>query len=632
MRFMHIVRTRSGRYLVILFTVLIFVALLLVDVQRSYNLIPGHSSPDMLRFGFSVFVAIAFLGVGTLVWLFARERWVAFLLFCFSFTVMMAFTLQTGALSGDPFLSAISDSGASLSLALLTTLLLFFPMNLYAISREQAIQSVEMPHVRLRFRLIQGYLLLVWGLCVLVTVQSDVSYFTQLPFPGWSLAIADVYDLIVITGTIATIIITYRRKSSLRERQQLRFFVIGVVASIAPLLILTVLPQLLTAFGLPSAGYVVDSQISTTTVILLPVAFGYSILRYQILAFDRYIQRVVSWTMGVVFLAVLGYGVGVFSSLLFPSSSVFYSGVLISSLVLLAPFSWWLASALSERLFFGEMRHYHQLIDKPDALVRETLDINQATELLTMAAVSAFVTNEICLFVYDRESGHFQLTPALLEGDTRDAARQRLAQQLMEAIQPGGAGERRHAVTQDAHWIKADQLLLRNVDTAKRPLFLSEAVKSEQEQPTGLARFISTSTEVNDPLLVAVHVQGEMIGLLALGERGDHGQYAGPDFEAIDLLLTRYSPLLENARLYEQANRHGAMLNALYGANVSLQRSYQTINEVAIAYATLAAGTARAGADIWLVSGSDGAIEYIDHVGEEPRLPAVNTLQENDWR
>ncbi len=631
MRFIRLIHARPGRSFVVFFTLLIFVTLLVIDAQRSFTRIPGNISPNMLRFGFSMFVVLAFLAVGTIVWLFARERWVAFLLFCFSFTMMMAFTLQTGAQSGDPVLSAISDSGASMSLTLFATLLLFFPVNHYATSHKLATQSEEIPHARLRFKGLRGYLLLIWGLCVLVIVATEFYYLSQTPFPLWSNVISDIYNLTVLTGIIVTIIITYRRKSSSRERQQLRFFVVGVLASVAPLLILTVLPQLLAAFGLPATPYIVDSQISTLTVILLPTAFGYSILRYQILAFDRYIQRIVSWTMGVIFLAILGYGAGVICNLLFLRSPVIYNGVLISSLVILAPVSWWLAGIITERLFFGEMRHYRQLIDKPDALTREMLDINQATELLTMAAVSAFETNEICLFVYDRESGHFQLTPPLLEDDKRDTARQRLAKQLMWAIHPDGVREEHSAVPslQNAHWIKADQLLLRNVNTAKRPLFLSEALKPEQEQPTGLSRFISTSTEVNDPLLAAVHIQGEMIGLLALGERGDHGQYAGPDFEAIDLLLARYSPVLENARLYEQANRHGAMLNALYGSNVSLKRSYQTISEVARAYAAVAADTAKSGVDIWLTSG--GILKYIDHVGDGPRLPDTNAPQESDW-
>src|SRR5579864_3455278 len=253
MQIWRTIRARPGRFLVVLLTLLVFVALLAIDVQRSFTHTSDYFPRGMLSFGFSMFVALSFLGIGVIVWLFARERWVAFLLFSLSFTTMMAFTLLTGTLAGDSVLSVISDSGAALSLTLLATLLLFFPVNHYAISRVQAAQAGSAAHARLSFSLLRGFLLLIWGLCVLSIVQLIFQYFTQSPFLGLLTIISNIFDLIVLIGTLATIIATYRRKSSLRERQQLRFFVIGIIAAIAPLLILTVLPDLLTSLGIPSA-------------------------------------------------------------------------------------------------------------------------------------------------------------------------------------------------------------------------------------------------------------------------------------------------------------------------------------------------------------------------------------------
>jgi signal transduction histidine kinase len=557
MRTWRFMRVRPGRFLVVLLTLVVFVALVIIDAERTFTNIPGTSLSGMVSFGFSIFVALFFLAIGTLVWLYARERWVALLLFSLSFSMMLAFTLQTGAVAGDTVLIIIGDSGAALAPTILATLLLFFPTNRYITSHEHTGQAGAISHTLPRFKWLRGYLLLLWGLCFLSVAQTIFFTATNLPALSFLIIITYVSNLIALTGTIVTIIITYRRKSTPRERQQLRFFVIGVIAATAPLLVLTVLPGLLASAGVPATPYIVDGQISSTPVVLLPAAFGYSILRYQILVFDRYIERAVSWTMGVIFLAILGYGVGVIANILFPSSPRLYNGVLISSLVLLAPVAWWLAHRLTARLFFRDMQHYRRLIEKPGALVRETPGVDEAAELLTLAAVDAFMTSEVCLFVADKNSGYFQLAPPLSEENPHDMARQHLAQRLMAEIERAGAGAQhsKELSFQGAGRLKAGHLLLRNVDKASRPLFLSEAVKPEDQQPRGLARFISTSEVVNDPLLVAVRVQGEMIGLLALGERGDHGEYAGPDFDIIELLLARYAPLLENARLYEQATR-----------------------------------------------------------------------------
>jgi len=106
---------------------------------------------------------------------------------------------------------------------------------------------------------------------------------------------------------------------------------------------------------------------------------------------------------------------------------------------------------------------------------------------------------------------------------------------------------------------------LSNVNNFKRPLLLSEASRPEGELPTGLARYLSTSEAVeNDPLLVSVRAQGKMIGLLVLGPRSDGQPYAGPDFEAIDLILAQFAPLLETARLYQQAHRDALALRDAY--------------------------------------------------------------------
>lgn len=547
MRLLNTIRAKPERFLVALFVFLVFAALLVIDWQSLFLNLPDAAvfSSDVIRFGASTLIALFFLAFGMLVWLFARERLVALLLFCFSFTTMMAFALQTGALSNDPILEAISDSGAALSLTLLATLLLFFPVNHFANLREQILQTRGIFGSHARLKWLQGYIWLIWILTFLLVMSYVLYYiFNMLAISNWKDALASGYPLVILLSIIATIIYTYRHTTKQRERQQLRFFMIGVVGAVAPFLLLTILPQLLAGFGLPLSKFVVDSQISTVPVILLPAAFGYSILRYQIMSFDRYIQRVVTWTIGIILLAVLGYCVALICGLIFAQNAVAYSGVLIGSLLVLAPICWRLAHTLAERSFFNEMRHYRHLIERPDALVRETVDINKAAELLTLSVITIFETSEACLLVFDRESGHFQLAPPLRGDNARDDNRQPLVSQLKATLEPRGTRDSRDEALSYPHadWIDAGQLILRNVNNARRPLFLSEAIKSEDEQPTGLARFISTEDVSKEPLLVAVRVQGVMIGLLALGERGDHGQYAGPDFEAIDLLLTRYSP------------------------------------------------------------------------------------------
>src|SRR5579871_2237103 len=289
MRFVRRVQSRLGRYIVLFFTVLFFTYLLVTDGQTALNVgtINTPFLSDAISFGFSAFIALDFLAVGTLVWLFARDRRIAFLLFCVSLTSMMTFTLQTGTLKGNPILSVMSNIGAALSFALFAFLLLLFPRDYYTLlyRRHELQQKSSGTRWFSLYRLLQGYLLVVGALGIISSINITVFYLHQPKIHSWLFSISYIYYLLVLTGIIATIVASYRHVSQGRERQQLRLFSVGGIVAFAPLLILTVLPTLLSYVGLPTR-YVVNSQISTAMVLLLPAAIGYSILRYQLLVFD----------------------------------------------------------------------------------------------------------------------------------------------------------------------------------------------------------------------------------------------------------------------------------------------------------------------------------------------------------
>src|SRR5260370_33279133 len=95
-----------------------------------------------------------------------------------------------------------------------------------------------------------------------------------------------------------------------------------------------------------------------------------------------------------------------------PARIVFISIVLL----ILGPCAWWLSHVITERLFFSEIVHYRRLIEKPDLLTREPFDLDEASALLTMPAVNAFETQEVCLFVLHEYTRDSRLSP-LLTGD-----------------------------------------------------------------------------------------------------------------------------------------------------------------------------------------------------------------------
>jgi len=637
MKYIQWARARSGRLLAVLLVTLIYFLLLAVDALRFF---PYHMTTlSWVQYGFSAFVALLFLAVGTLVWLYARDRLVALLLFGFSFTTMMTFAVETGAVLNDPLLSLIGNTSSALAVLLFPVLLLFFPQNYFLSSLQASAKSGEQSQPG-RQHYYVPLLLMYLTLLVLssaTVVLDQVFRYFQLSQPvAWLDPIAKGFYLLALMGILATIIVSYRRSSSLRERQQLRIFVSGVILAFAPLLVLTVLPWV---FKLPG----VNSQFSTITLVLLPLALGYSILRYQILVMDMYIRRAAAWMVGAVSLAVLAYVVSAFSSIFLSRDLVAYTFFIVVTMAVLGPLAWWLAHRVTDRLFFSEIRYYRRLIDQPDLLARKTFDISGAAQLITTAAVNAFETQEACLYVLDEDTGRYQLYPPFRDDDLKDDPPRRFVQRLLRAVCPSAPADdevdMHIALTQDAGWLDLPNSILdimECIDFAERPLLLSEASRGDGEGPAGLARYLKTTSPLGgfDPLLAPIRTQGKMIGVLVLGERGDHQQYAGPDFEAIYLIQARFSPVLETARLYAHLNRHAAILDALYSGIAKVGESFESVEEVAVAYTRVAAEAVEAGAETWLYDQSDHQLHHVIHTGAGPQLipPDISlSPQERDW-
>ncbi len=103
-------RMKTKRLIVVGGALLFYLLLIGIDAERTFSYGINTASPFLWTvFGSSVLIALLFLAIGSLVWLYARNRFIASLLFCFSFTMMVTFVVETGATANDPLLSALGD-------------------------------------------------------------------------------------------------------------------------------------------------------------------------------------------------------------------------------------------------------------------------------------------------------------------------------------------------------------------------------------------------------------------------------------------------------------------------------------------------------------------------------------------
>lgn len=535
------------------------VLLLLADALRTYALEGIFTS--LQAFGFAAFVAVMFLAIGTLVWLYARDRVTARLMYGVSCSVMISFALQTAATDGDQFATAVSSSSSSLALLFFALLLLRFPQNMLSVpSREPSSSGWHISLVSLLW----GYCIMASLLCFLA-VASDGSHLFGTP-PVWLEKIYGLYNVVILVGTFATIAISYRSSPSIRERQQRQFFVWGVVLALSPLLVLTVLPQALQNV-LPVTP--VDGQLSAVSLVLLPIAFGYSILRYQLLVFDTYVRRVVIWISGAVCLAVLVYVAQSTLSALGLAHGSSLTLVILIVLTVLAPCVWFLAKAGTERLFFAEVRYYRNLFRTPTTVGEHVLGLDEVARLLITAARQAFEAPNVCLFVLNEEGSVYHSCLPSNNGNAEEAEAS-FAQKIATLLSPGTA------VSGSLDPVRHPALFQRLL-AAPRPLLLSD-LSGEEEQGLRMTRYVNIGQQEGaDTLIAPIKAQGVVIGILVLGPRGEQSLYAGPDFEIVRALLGQFSPYLENARVslsLKTTNTH------LLEANTQLRDAYEQLQEL----------------------------------------------------
>jgi len=402
------IRFRAHRLVVIFVAVLVYIFLAFFDAEQTLsNPIALHDLfvPIWLLFGFSLSVALIFLAVGSLTWFYAHDRRVAFLLLCSSYMSMVPFALETAsslrfASTMDRLLSTLSGVTSSLALLLFAVLLLVFPRNHVpsllpkTIFKKQS--SVNSLHSRVLFA--HYYVLTLLVFICFALLYAIGKYFSYSSFArGWIHLGTFIYYSLVIVGILTTNSSSFRQATA-RERQQLRFFVVGVILAFVPLLFLTVVPQLLGLFF-------VEGEITTLTLILLPLSLGYSILRYQFLAFDTYIRRTINWIIGIIFLAMLVYLVTIIDSPVLGGNVSINVVPLAIATAIFAPLAWWSGKMLTELVLFKESLYYRRLIDRPVKLGNEVLDLEKSGQLITVAAVQAFRTPQVCLFVLVEEDG-----------------------------------------------------------------------------------------------------------------------------------------------------------------------------------------------------------------------------------
>ncbi len=90
---------------------------------------------------------------------------------------------------------------------------------------------------------------------------------------------------------------------------------------------------------------------------------------------------------------------------------------------------------------------------------------------------------------------------------------------------------------------------------------MSELLSSGNGSLLHVARYFSSKKRgERDPLFIPLYAQEMIIAVLVLDERFQQAYYSGPAFTGIEILLSRFTPLVQNARLSQELALKNAYL------------------------------------------------------------------------
>jgi PAS domain S-box-containing protein len=483
-----------------------------------------HDNTSPIR-DYLYLVALLYLGMGVFVVLRRSQapRALHFYLFCLASFVLLFFH-HTGKLN--PFdwtVYWLNVVATVLMPALLVHFALVFPDPRPWLKRPGA-----------AVRLIYG------SAALLVLVHAAVfASVLQVRAPGltvntWLDRLEYLYLAALLVAATAVFYSTYRQAETPLLRQQMKWITRGMALGVGPFAVFYALPFL---FGATPTGWM---QASALPLLLVPLTFGYAIVRYRLMDVDILFRRGAAYTLATVILVAIYFTtialVGSFFTSSVPATGT--TGLIIAVVVsafLFRPLQAQIQDRL-DRYFYGEGYDYRR------TLIEFGRDLSTQTDLEAMLGMvverlsTTLTVDKVAIFLADWDG----------------------RAQLARSRGISFAGE----------------LDLSFLDT-DRPEFASGClfIENTRQAPgqNQAARRVIAALDLH--YYVACRAQGRTVAFLGLGQTAENDYLSSEDVALVETLAGYLGAAVENARLYERLKRKMAEYERLKDFNENIVES-----------------------------------------------------------
>ncbi|HET9179399.1 MAG TPA: ATP-binding protein [Terriglobia bacterium] len=467
--------------------------------------------------GYLEIVGIIYLMIGAFVFL---RRWSAakslhFYLFCLVSFVLYCFS-YTGKLNlFDSSVYWLNVTALLLQPALFLHFCLTFPEKpRFVEGRTYLLPALYAP----------GALLLAFHALVMAG-------FVTLPLPmlsvRWLIDSLEMGYLAVFSAAgVFLLFRSYGRASSPLARQQLKWVTRGAAVAVIPFAALYAVPYFLGMGFIPAEWL----KLSVFSLVLLPLTFGYAIVRYRLMDVDMIFRRGIAYALATA--AIIGFYFG----LVFLFADFFRNNALITS-----QGGWLLAIVITALLFQPVVTRIQAKLDR--FFNRERYDYRRT------------------LLDFARDIGSEVHVDSLLD-QTVERLAETLGVDRVAAFLRPEAGEFRLAKSRGLTFggdLDLSFLDMPGIQEGKGYLFF-ESVKHPSDTPPSTRLTIE---RLGLHYYLPLRVKGKTLGYLALGKTEDDDFLSSEDVDLLQTVSGYIAIAVESARLYESLERKALENQAL---------------------------------------------------------------------
>ncbi len=368
---------------------------------------------------------------------------------------------------------------------------------------------------------VPGVLLLVRVLVGLGELGFMPSIDARILLDRLDLACLGIYFLLAA----AVFVNSYRRASSAILRQQLKWVTGGAVAGIAPFLLLYVVPYF---FGVVPQPWM---NFSTISLVLIPLCFGYAIIRYRLMDVDIIFKRGLAYTAAsgavvAVYIAFVAL-VGALFHTAWPSGMMGGVIAIFVAAFLFQPFRDWIQARL-DRFFY-----------------RDRLDYRRTLIEFGRTLTSEVRLDPMLASVMDRTS------QALLVD--------RLAVFLQDESRPGA-----YRLARSVGVRYAGSLDLSFLEEEKKPfqsgVLFYESARAARESTASVRQ---TLDQLDLNYFIPCRIRDHVAAVLGVGKTVDGDYLSSEDVELLSTIAGYLAIALDNAQLYHSLEQKAAQIERL---------------------------------------------------------------------